>query len=602
MKKNLAAASVLALVLATAGVAGISLRSTGSAAGSSSPVSSTSSVVAEGAAPVVSRGERDLRLGRSFTYDVKASRMLGTGEVAKLDGRLVLTVVGAAEGGAAVRAELVSGANADGLATPFFFVLQPNGAVGSFGFAKAMPGEARRVLRSVVSSLQIVVAAQPAWEAHEADVAGELVASYTRSGNEIEKLVTRYERIRTPNGLVTPSEIGGTYETRGGSHVELDASGWPSVDDENVTVTATFEAMKLAMTGKTDAHLVAQGIDRTHVGSYDAARAGFDPDVDALAEGAALAQRNADANLVAGATLPALIGDLDGDVRGRSRAVAKMGALLRTSPEAVRDARHTLLAKGTPERTANALASALGKTGTPEAQDALADAMKSADTAASTKNEAAISLGLTEKPTTEAKDALAKGAKSADPELAETSSLALGNLARAAQGTPDGDDAVAMLLARLEASTSPAEKALALDALGNSGDPRAVDAILASVGDASSVVRGAAIRALRFVKDERAVNALVAGALDPDASVRMGALAAIGQQSVGPFLQVLGHVVTNDADVNVRLLAVRVLARSVNLGGDIESVLATVAAKDADEKVRDAAAQALSKPTAPITR
>lgn len=602
MKKNLAAASVLALAIAT-GIAGVSLRST--AAGSSSHAATAAAAVTDEAAPpVVSRGERDLRPGRSFTYDVKATRTLGAGEVAKLDGRLVLTVVGAAAGGAAVRAELVSGANGEGLSTPFFFVLQPNGAIGSYGFAKAMPGDARRLLRSVVSSLQVVVAAQPAWQTQEEDVAGALVASYTRSENRIEKTRVRYDRVRTPNGLVAPSEIGGAYETRGGSHIELDASGWPSVVDENVTVTATFEAVKLAMTERTEAHLVAQSIDRTHVGSYEKARAGFDADVDAIAEGAALAQRNADVNLVAGATLPTLLGDLAGaaDARARSRVVARMGALLRTSPEAVKDARRALLAKDTSEKAAGALASALGKTGTPEAQHALADAMSSSDTAASTKNEAAISLGLTEKPTTEAKDALAKGAKSSDTELAETSSLALGNLARAAAGTPDADDAVGMLLARLEAAASPAERALALDALGNSGDPRAVDAILASTSDPSSVVRAAAIRALRFVKDDRVVNALMAGALDGDATVRMGALAAIGQQSVGPFVQLLGHVVTKDADVDVRVLAVRVLARSVNLGGDIESILSTVAAKDTDAKVRDAAAEALSKPTAPVTR
>ena len=153
---------------------------------------------------------RDFHLGASFTYDVKSDRvyadasgaMLGTVNVS---GRLVFTVVGAKDGGAAVRAVLENASSKD-LSAPFFFVLAEDGRVLRYGFDKAIPGDARRQLIALVASLQL---APGSGERVEADVSGEALASYAKQGSDVVRTKSRYERVRTPAGLVAPSAIGG---------------------------------------------------------------------------------------------------------------------------------------------------------------------------------------------------------------------------------------------------------------------------------------------------------------------------------------------------------------------------------------------------------
>lgn len=621
-KKPLAAAVLAVLVAATGATLALRSPSSTSAAGATTTsAEATGRNDAKGAATASVRA-RDLGLGRSFTYELSATRTVGDGQgkvatSTKLGGRLVMTVVGEAEGGAAIRAELreatrqdqpALGAEArEALGTPFFFVMRADGAVGSFGFPRTMPGEARRQLRSVVSSLQIVTGAANAWESHESDGTGELVASYVRSGEHLEKTKQRYDVLRTPAGPKTPSSMGGTYEVTGGAKVDLDASGWPSSLVESVSVVATFHNVKMTLAEQTSAKLVAQGESKEHAGSWEASKASFDVDVDALAEGAALARRNADENLVAGASFRALLGDLEGakDGRAKGKTAARLGALFRTKPEAVVEAREILLAKSTKESTAKSLAAALGNGGTKEAQKALADSLRSADVTPGTKAESAVSLGLVAKPTAEAKSALSEAMGSKNADVAQTAMLALGNLAKAdadAQGEAKADDVVPALLAKLDAAQTGAEKAAVLDALGNAGDVRALDAILAHASSPDTVVRAAAVGALRFIQDERATKGLAAGVFDAAPQVRLAAVAGLGTRPVVPVLEIWKHVLAKDEDTQVRLAAVRVLARSVNAAGEVEALLAEVASKDADAKVREAAAQALSKPKAPVER
>ena len=202
-------------------------------------------------------------------------------------------------------------------------------------------------------------------------------------------------------------------------------------------------------------------------------------------------------------------------------------------------------------------------------------------------------------PTAEAKSALTGAAKSSDAVLAETSTLALGNLAKAsAADGSDATDVVTSLLAKLEAAQTTAEKVLYLDALGNSGDARALTAITARTTDVSIYVRAAAVGALRFQKGDGVVASLFFAGSDPETVVRRAALSAVAQQDVVPNLPMLEKVLGGDAEVTLRVAAVRILARAVNTVPAVEGVLAKAASGDADASVRDAAAQALSKPVA----
>jgi len=78
--------------------------------------------------------------------------------------------------------------------------------------------------------------------------------------------------------------------------------------------------------------------------------------------------------------------------------------------------------------------------------------------------------------------------------------------------------------------------------------------------------------------------------------VRRATLSAIGQQTIDPYVPVFADYVKHESEVELRIFAVRVLARSVNANTEVESVLSSIATQDADPKVREAAESALAKP------
>lgn len=623
-------AAVLVLLAASAAAGFGVLRSetgvakSGTATAQGSSLASSAASTGGAAASQAAASERDLHLGASFTYELAATHALtseggATMTSTTLGGRLSFVVVGASDEGARVRAELAQPTRSDtpaqtgnaveGLSTPFFFVLRPDGSLASFHFPKGMSGDVRRRLRAVVSSMQLVLGAGAgavggAWERVETDEAGQYVAAYERSTARIAKSKLRYDLVRTPAGLVAPESFGTKYETRGTTTIVADASGWPASIDEDATTAVSFQGGRMMMRTNTKARLVAHADDRSFAGSFEAAQASFDADVDGIAADAALAGRNADANLVGKATFGSLVGDLEQgtDARTRNRSTAKLGALFTTRPEAVAEARTALLAKGTNEKTGSVIAAALGTAGTPEAQRALADVLASKDVPAGTKSSAAISLGLLTHPTPEAKSALTSASKSTDASVAETATLALGSLAKAsAADGQDASDVVTSLVAKLEAAQTTAEKVLYLDALGNTGDERALQPILARVGDGSVYVRAAAVGALRFQKSEAVAPSLYLASADPETTVRRASLSAVAQQNVIAHLPTLKRVLAEDEEASLRIAAVRILARAVNATPEVEAILSKAASSDADASVREAATQALSKPVAQVS-
>ncbi len=571
-----------------------------------------SAASASAAAPTRVAGARDLAAGRTFVYDVAASRTMGAPGAAPsvatdIRGTLSFTVVGAAEEGAALRVVLASpsrtdrpvraGADVATLGTPFFVVMGESGAITGWYFPRAMPGESRRQLRSIVSGMQWVRGEGATWDSPELDEAGQYVGRYQLDGTSVTKSKLHYDLVRTPQGLVPVATVG-KYDLGGATRFAMGEGGWPSSVDEDLTTTVSFQGGRLGLSAKMRARLVSTGEDRQYLGSFEVARPSFDPDTDALAEDAALALRNADRGLVQGASFGGLVGDYEASTehKGRARAVARLGALMRTSPESVREARTRLLAKDTKEATGRALASALGAAGTKEAQQALADALASKDVPVSVKNDAAISLGLTENPTAEARTAL-KGAMTQSSDVSQTAALALGNMAGSmAKEGQDATDIVDDLLAKLAAATTSEQKVLFLDALGNTGDARALPAIRAHLAEGDASVRLAATAALRFQKADEVDPTLALMVRDPEVLVRKAALSAMSQRPVQKSLVGLRHVVENEPVKELRKTAIRILARAVDTVPEAEQILAWAAQHDADADVKKAAEDALSRP------
>ncbi|MFO0736278.1 MAG: HEAT repeat domain-containing protein [Labilithrix sp.] len=621
---------ILALILAGAGVTAAVVTSSSSSPSSGSPRGEGNGEpkVAEGksspraAAGREARPVRDLARGRSFAYDVTASRRLGAPDqpaaasLTEIKGSLSFTVVGSSEdgSGATVRVALASpsrkdtpardgGDGAGALSTPFFLVLRPDGVITTWHFPRKMPGDSRRQLRSIVSAMQIIVDPSPAsssWERTETDEAGQLTAFYEVAGpsfasDGLTKTKLRYDHLRGPQGLIPVSAVG-KYDVTGKSRVLVDATcGWPSSIDENTVTTVSLQGGKLAMASMTRARLVSSGEAREHIGSFEAAQASFDPDPDALAEDAALAQRNADEGLVNGATVASLVTDYESakDHKGRNRSVARLGALLRTHPESIAESRK---ACSIPRRRRRPRARARPRSARPaarEAQKALVEAVASRQPS-SVKQDAVISLVLTESPSPEAKASL-KTQSGQPGELGTSATLALGNMAhQLGKEGQSASDIVDDLLARLGAASTSDQKVALLDALGNAGDDRVLPALKASLGDPDASVRAAATSALRFLKTAEADGLLVAAASSPELTTRRAAVFAMAQRDVMAVFAGLEHLVKEDENVELRRSAIRILSRGTESSSEVTELLSWVSQHDADPEVKKAAEAALA--------
>ncbi len=131
----------------------------------------------------------------------------------------------------------------------------------------------------------------------------------------------------------------------------------------------------------------------------------------------------------------------------------------------------------------------------------------------------------------------------------------------------------------------------AVEALGKSGDARAVEPLCAVLNDPDIGIRKAVAEALGQIGDARAAEPLIALLSDPDPGVRAAAVTALGKlhdaEAVGPVIKSL-----NDNDSGVRAAACETLGQ---LGDARAETPLTVCLKDNDATTRDSAAAALGK-------
>ena len=152
--------------------------------------------------------------------------------------------------------------------------------------------------------------------------------------------------------------------------------------------------------------------------------------------------------------------------------------------------------------------------------------------------------------------------------------------------------AVEPLLAAVKAGTTDSMRdgsSLAVEALAKIGTP-AIDIMVAALRDVEWKVRRAAVLALSEIGDPRAIQPLIATLMDKDDDVRRavaGALVKAGEPAVRPLI-----VVLEDLNVDARRSAVEALGEI----GDPQAVRPLVAVlNDEDQQVRQAAADALVK-------
>jgi HEAT repeat protein len=153
-----------------------------------------------------------------------------------------------------------------------------------------------------------------------------------------------------------------------------------------------------------------------------------------------------------------------------------------------------------------------------------------------------------------------------------------------------GRPAISALLQAFKDSDDWTRKAAA-EALGETGNPRAIPALLMALDDSEWFVREAAVEALRHMGDPQVVPALLGALGNSDPYVREVAAEALGQtgdlQAVSALLLAL-----EDSESGVR----RAAAQALGQIDDPQAVPPLLEAlQDGDSNVREAAAQALGQ-------
>jgi hypothetical protein len=556
--------------------------------------------------------ERQWSPGATYVYEIENARTIAMhgdagpspSRALGLSGRLTIAVVGPVEDGMLLRLALddirpgpgaaVLPLDISQLSGAFHAVVEPTGRFASLSFPRGLDGSTRATLKVLASALQLVVPdpAAAAWRTTEQDASGEYEAAYSAAGDAIHKIKERFVRVRGPRGL-GPVKDPSMVQIASSNDFALDASGWPRLASEDEKLTVTAGAMRVEATSRTTARLTAvvrhpAPAELTRLAAAE--RNALEPDPEADAAGFATARRHADEGLVDGASYRALLGDLAAsNVKLRNRTMARMAALFRLHPDDAALAAASVLRGDLGAEPTKRVIGALGGAGTQDAQRALSSILDADRASSEMRDDAAAALGMTRSPSDDSLRALARAARSSDPALASTATLGLGNIVKRMneQGSGDPSDALALLIDRLQRATDDTERILCLDALGNTGDPRALPAIEPFLADPRTDVRAAAAGALRFIAsvDDKIVTALQ----DSAALVRRAAAGALSYRAITPMLSAVTLVLQHDPDATTRLALVTALRLRKRQEPALGGLLSWAAEHDPAVEVRNAA-------------
>lgn len=515
-----------------------------------------------------------------------------------------------------------------GLVVPFFLDMDPSGRLRGLRLRRDTEPMVRGFLKAVAASLQYTGGpgqsgqSGQSWLSAEIDATGEYQARYQLSvdGTRCDKGRVRYTRIAAVQGLL-PIESAGAVSGELRAAFTLARTDDESARIQALTATDTLAVeagpgmprvssesrVSLRLLGgaqQTD-EIVGQWLSMANGPEYEPAPLGKseeDPDSD----------RRSDEQLVRGARFEDLLAQLrrlptGADGQERANLLVRLSALMRLEPAAARRAQ-LAIAQGTEVPTARTLLGALGGAGSAAAQEALVQVGESAALSPELRMNAVAALGLSDQPEEASAAALQRLASDPNADVRSTALLALGNTAlaqRRSGQTGEAAAAVDELLSRLTAAQTEDEQLLYLQALGNTGDPRALPALQAALRVPSVEVRKAAAQALRFMPSDSggtSPDQLLTEALrDPAVPVRLGALFAVSFRPLLVFLPALQQLVLHDGDEGVRSETVNLLGRALGSAGaqlvpGILHTLKQAAERDPAPRVRKTALDLLNGP------
>jgi HEAT repeat protein len=301
----------------------------------------------------------------------------------------------------------------------------------------------------------------------------------------------------------------------------------------------------------------------------------------------------ADRELVDGADLTSLLSELERlaptAMKERSRVQARLSALFRLDPRAVDDAIGRIRAN---DANADMLAAALAGADTKETQKALVKLALEPGGDGKAQSRALTNLIATDHPDPSVMRDLRPLLDDPNPDLARAAALAVG----AASSRTTGLDSEAAragnrdLLASLEHSKTDDDKAWALRAIGNAGNPESLQALKETLTSPNPTLREAAGEALRAIPGVEAEQLLsTTMLLDPSPDVRRGVVFAARYHDGDGLVNPLGTVCRDDHDESVRGVAIETLGRMAPSNDAALAQLQWSAEHDPSERNRRAA-------------
>ncbi|HEX4338869.1 MAG TPA: HEAT repeat domain-containing protein [Polyangiaceae bacterium] len=520
------------------------------------------------------------------------------------DGKL-LELDGSASGQSASSAPLPA-ALEDGLKQPWFVEFDADGRFESIRHANDLPEFVGHLWNALAASLQVsrsaVVDGVATKTAEESDSVGRYRVEYGRVGvSEFRR--HKLEYVTLVNPIVHYDVVSSVAD------LKFDQRGRLSLlrSDETLRTEARGPIPAFDATTHIVLAFQSEGDARDQAAKNLATMSSLTAATSSAATTSTSKTEEMDAARIGGRTYAGIVATLTADERSSAdvqkskqqkekagRAYVALTALLRREPQNLATAKEHV-ERGGPLSTT--LLDAMRDAGTPETQHVLAELATGGKLDRTARISAVEDLGHVGAPTEETVKTLRN--LEADTELGTQATYGLGsNVFRLqSQDRALASAIVAELTARLRNATSDDERITLLSALGNAGDPGAMDSIKAYLGAANtSGVRAAAVQALRRIPGDVADALIAVASEDADVAVRLSAMTAVAERAASaPLMAALGNVLLHETVWQVRARAAQTAASWLADGAALSDVLGQVASGDPSDDIRLIAQNALDR-------
>jgi HEAT repeat protein len=486
------------------------------------------------------------------------------------------------------------------IARPFVVTYDQEGAAVGVAFPTAVTRPASTLLRDIVSLMQVTVRRQRAWVAVEAEPSGDCEVAAERLGDgRIGKKKLRFVRVERNGALVAAeATVGVPAFERSSARYRVDPGGRVlDAEAEHVSV-AKVDFVEGFIRTRVRAVFTHASSDRPPLAdatgtASDRPRAQLA--IRPLTDIASDRPKEQAANEEKLPPVAEILTNMRkaaeaGDFAEAHRAQQQLTTTLARDPAALAK---VMAGKDLDQPTL----SAVGATGTPQAQAALLKVATARDRSLAERKQAVDAFH--EVPNG-SEDSIGKLMDIADkePELRENALLAAGGLAnRKRESDPTASTTWTESMAeRYAGAKSVPERIEILDAIGNSGNGAGLDTIVGALSDPAPEVRVAAANNLRLMPAPRA-DQVLAGLLGAgtEPPVRQAALFAVGFRQFGPLATALESLLHGDPSADVRMVALNAVVTFLRRDGATaaEPLIRWSAEHDPDETVRQQAKGAL---------